>query len=494
MNQKWTARIAAALAVLTLTAGVSTAAFARQNAASPQQTVLLAQGDETKEPTREPQKTPSEEPTTQAQHTHKFGDWKTARKATTEKNGLRVRTCTLCDEQQTKQIPRVKSAVLHHIERVYTGKKVKFPGVTVKDKTGKALKENRDYTVRTKNDKNVGIATVVITGAGNYKFKILRNFRILPQAAKVKKVLPGSSSATVQWNAVKQSSGYFVQIAADKAFTKNDSIRKIKSGKTTSTVLSGLKEKSTYYVRMRTFTKIDGRTLTSNWSKAVKFTTPAASLHAIDGQLPKSARVSSSYFDDVVFVGDSVSLGLNYYEAASDVLGKAQFLTAGSLGSGNALGAVTEQSVHPRYNGQKMKIEKAIPLTGAKKVYIMLGMNDIGAYGVDKSAENFRTLCKKIKQEAPDVRIFVQSVTPRVNQGAKSDNVKLNNQNITSYNKKLAAICQQEGWYFVNGAEFMFDSTGHLIRSYCSDPDGMGMHFSYEGCKAWVDYLYTHTA
>ena len=41
---------------------------------------------------------------------------------------------------------------------------------------------------------------------------------------------------------------------------------------------------------------------------------------------------------------------------------------------------------------------------------------------------------------------------------------------------------------------FMFDSTGHLIRSYCSDPDGMGMHFAYAGCKVWVDYLYTHTA
>ena len=40
----------------------------------------------------------------------------------------------------------------------------------------------------------------------------------------------------------------------------------------------------------------------------------------------------------------------------------------------------------------------------------------------------------------------------------------------------------------------MFDSTGHLIRSYCSDPDGMGMHFAYAGCKVWVDYLYTHTA
>ena len=88
----------------------------------------------------------------------------------------------------------------------------------------------------------------------------------------------------------------------------------------------------------------------------------------------------------------------------------------------------------------------------------------------------------------------MESVTPRVNQGSETDNAKLNNKNITKYNEALAAICAEEDWYFVNVAETMFDSSGYLKRAYCSDPNGMGMHFSYDGCKAWVDYLYTHTA
>ena len=87
-----------------------------------------------------------------------------------------------------------------------------------------------------------------------------------------------------------------------------------------------------------------------------------------------------------------------------------------------------------------MKVEKAVAACGANKVYIMLGMNDIGAYGVEKSVSSFRTLCKKIEQEAPSVTLYVQSVTPRVNQGAKSDNVKLNNKNITAYNRKSFSL------------------------------------------------------
>ena len=48
-------------------------------------------------------------------------------------------------------------------------------------------------------------------------------------------------------------------------------------------------------------------------------------------------EVDSSWFDDAVFVGDSVTLKLSYY-ADNGSLGKAEFLCAGSLGYGEALG------------------------------------------------------------------------------------------------------------------------------------------------------------
>ena len=527
MNKKWSARVAALLAALTLaSASVCAVQATEEETTVPASDTLLialqkeptgfdeetntaeAETETTMPPATEPSttepttKTPATtEPTTNPpattkpqKHTHQFGSWSVARKATTKKNGQLVRACAICGKKQTKAIARVKSAVLKYKQKVYTGKALTNK-VTVKDKAGKVLKNGKAYTVKYKANTKVGTAQVILTGKGNYAFKITRSFLILPMATTIAKVIPSATKATVQWKHVAaQASGYQLQVATDKAFTKNLKTQKKLGGKATSAILSGLQEKTTYYVRIRTFKFLNNTYYCAAWSKPAAFTTPVAAPYAIEGQLPKSSRVASSYFDDAVFVGDSVSLGLSYYEAANDVLGKAQFLTAGSLGSGNALGAVTDSSVHPRYNGTKMKVEKGVAACGAKKVYIMLGMNDIGAYGVDKSVANFKTLVQKILQEAPGVKIFVESVTPRVAQGAKSDNVTLNNKNITSYNRKLAALCSQQGWYFVNVAEVMFDSTGHLIRSYCSDPDGMGMHFAPAGCKAWVDYLYTHTA
>ena len=220
---------------------------------------------------------------------------------------------------------------------------------------------------------------------------------------------------------------------------------------------------------------------------------PLENLHRIPGQVVESPRVDKSYFDDVAFVGDSISNYLGYYATANGALGNAQFLTSGSLSATNALWEISDKSVHPRYNGVKMKLEKSIPLTKANKVYIMLGMNDI-SYGLDYAFEHYKTLLNNIHKAAPDAMLYIESVTPRVYQGSNMSNPYLNNTNITKYNKMLSSYCRTKGWFFVNVAEVMFDGNGYLKRSYCGDPDGMGMHYLWAGCEAWVDYLYTHTA
>ena len=214
--------------------------------------------------------------------------------------------------------------------------------------------------------------------------------------------------------------------------------------------------------------------------------------------LPESAKVDDSYFDDAVFIGDSVSLKLERYttqqrSANPNFFGKAQFLTAGSMGSGNALEAPSSESIHPLYNGQKMSLADSVKACGAKKVYIMLGMNDMAIYGVDGAVENMETLIEGILEKTPDAKIYVESATPLVASKNIADN-KLNNTNLNAYNQKLSALCQEKGWYFVNVWSTVDDGTGNLKVSYCSDPDDMGIHFTDAGCEAWIDYLYTHTA
>lgn len=207
----------------------------------------------------------------------------------------------------------------------------------------------------------------------------------------------------------------------------------------------------------------------------------------------ESPAVDASYFDDAAFVGDSVSLKLSYYAMSTGKLSKAQFFTAGSLGSANALWDISDESVHPSYQGTKMLVEDCIQLSGAKKVYIMLGMNDLALYGIDDTIVNFTELVNRIKAKSPDVQIVVQSMTPMTDTSTIfSDD--LNNDVIREYNSRLSQLAMAEGWSFVDVASVMYDAQGvNLNRDYCSDPDGLGVHFTEAGCDAWIDYLYTHT-
>lgn len=211
------------------------------------------------------------------------------------------------------------------------------------------------------------------------------------------------------------------------------------------------------------------------------------------GAVQGGSQVALSYFDDVAFVGDSVSLKLSYYAAATGALGNAQFFTSGSLGAGNALWEVSDESVHPSYNGVKMLIEDCVANSGASKVYIMLGMNDIGLYGIDDTIKNYEELVGRIKAKSPSVQIVVQSMTPMTS----TSNIlgsSLNNDNIKIYNSRLSELCKKNGWAFVDVASVMYDAQGiNLNRDFCSDPDGMGVHFTEVGCEKWIEYLTTHT-
>lgn len=202
------------------------------------------------------------------------------------------------------------------------------------------------------------------------------------------------------------------------------------------------------------------------------------------------SSVSASYFDDAAFVGDSVSMSLQYYCASSKALGNATFLCAGSLSPLNAHWEISSESKHPVYKGEKLTVEDAVARSGAKKIYIMLGINSL-SFGVGRCVDDTVLLIDKILEKSPDVKIILQSVTPMTKTSPIMTS-KLNNDVIRAYNQCMLEFAQQRGWYYINVAEAVADSEGNLRQDYCSDPNSMGIHFNFEADKAWVDYLKAH--
>lgn len=205
--------------------------------------------------------------------------------------------------------------------------------------------------------------------------------------------------------------------------------------------------------------------------------------------VPESEEGPVSFFDQAVFIGDSISMTLEAYCNASGALGGAQFLCAGSMSPTNMLsGQILPE--YPKGSGQKPAIEESVAATGAKVVYVMLGMDNI-AYGIEKATGDYLTILNNIQTANPGVQIVVQSVTP-MSDASTSYSEKLNNEQINAFNETMKEYCQTNRWYYVDVAEAFRDEEGFLKKEYCSDYSTMGMHFTYDGAKVWVQYLKTH--
>ena len=170
-------------------------------------------------------------------------------------------------EDGTEKIS-LRSAVVKVKNCTYSGKKkTPAPTVTVQ---GEKLKKGTDYIAAYKNNVKVGVAEVEITGIGQYTGTVKQTFTIRPPKTSITKVKAGSKKLTLSWKALTGTiTGYQLQYSTDKGF-KNAKSVVIKKAKTSTYVIKKLKPKKTYYIRIRTWKKVSGKKIYSEWSNAVK--------------------------------------------------------------------------------------------------------------------------------------------------------------------------------------------------------------------------------
>ncbi len=89
----------------------------------------------------------------------------------------------------------------------------------------------------------------------------------------VKKAKAAKKAVVVTWKAVKDVTGYQIQIATDKKFKKNKKTVTVAKKKATKKTLKKLKAKKKYYVRVRAYKVINGKKTYSSWSKIKSFKT-----------------------------------------------------------------------------------------------------------------------------------------------------------------------------------------------------------------------------
>ncbi len=212
--------------------------------------------------------------------------------------------------------------------------------------------------------------------------------------------------------------------------------------------------------------------------------TPASKLYA----LPENGRVDLSYFDDALFVGDSISTGWDVYRSAAGLLPGAQ--------------VVAEKGASPPVNGGLWaRNQKASDLydplativaAAPKKIYIMLGTNMLVSQSEtveDKLVTDYGTFIDDLKTALPGVQIYVQSVLLPTAEGTASK-PGLAPDRINRVNDRLAALAFQKDCYYLDVEEYLCQRG---VLNWDIDA-GDGVHINTDGYRGWLEYLVTHTA
>ena len=148
---------------------------------------------------------------------------------------------------------------------IYNGKEKK---PTVKVTAGKKSVPKTQYTVSYKNNKNVGKATVIVKGKGEYKgYQGETVFKI-----ELKKTSLKNASSSVKgeikagWTSDSQADGYQLEACTNKAFSASVKKLTVKPGSKTTGIFTDLKPGKKYYVRIRSFKKVGNTNWYSEWS------------------------------------------------------------------------------------------------------------------------------------------------------------------------------------------------------------------------------------
>lgn len=163
--------------------------------------------------------------------------------------------------------PSISSATVKVSDQTYSGYE-KTPNVTVK-LNGVTLEEDEDYELEYRNNVNVGKATVVIYGAGDYDGTKKATFVIKPAKMKWKSVKAKNDSAVLKWTTQSRVDGYEIY----RSKSKSSGYKRLGSlDQSVSSCTNPRLSKGTYYFKIRSYVEIDGKKYYGAFSAVKKVT------------------------------------------------------------------------------------------------------------------------------------------------------------------------------------------------------------------------------
>ena len=193
------------------------------------------------------------------------------------------------------------------------------------------------------------------------------------------------------------------------------------------------------------------------------------------------SQVDLSYMDDALFIGDSRTKGLMTYSQISE---HATFYCQTSL---TIFDLFKRSKAFIREDGEKKTLEQALGEHQFGKIYLMLGINELGTGTPEYFFEEYASAVMKIRQMQPDAIIFVQSIMHVAEQKNASDPI-FNNFNIEVRNVELQTLADDRNIFYLDVNEAVCDENGNLFEGWTYDQ----IHLKAKHYPLWEEYLLQH--
>lgn len=194
---------------------------------------------------------------------------------------------------------------------------------------------------------------------------------------------------------------------------------------------------------------------------------------------PEYMTVEDDYFSDALFIGDSRTVGMYEYGGLEEV-------TTFYASKGLTIYKMFDSEIVPAEGG-KITVEEGLQQNSFSKIYLMIGINEMGTGTVESFLEAYEAAVAHLRELQPDAIIYLQAIIKVTTERSEQGDY-INNEGIIARNEGIARLADNEHVFFLDVNPLICDETGGMIPEYTFD----GVHLKAVYIDIWKDFLKTH--
>lgn len=189
-------------------------------------------------------------------------------------------------------------------------------------------------------------------------------------------------------------------------------------------------------------------------------------------------EVTQEYFDDALFIGDSRVTGVELYSGWNNITYYAE--------NGMTIYNMFQRDAE-KVDGKMLSVEEALQTRSFGKIYLEIGINEMGTGNVDSFMEAYENAVAHLQELQPDAIIYVCGIMYVKQSKSESDPI-FNNPNIRERNERIAALADEKNIFYLDINELVTDETGNLNPDYTWDE----VHLLGKYDALWLEYFCSH--